>query len=182
MSTTNDSAAFIANGGAKYFAFREIGTTITGTICEEPVTRQQTDPANPGTLLFWPDGNPKTVLVITLQTDLRGVDPSDDGRRSVWAQNPGGIRNALIKAVRDAGAKQLDIGGKLTVAYTGDGDRRHAHHNPPKIYSVSYVPPAGDSAAFLAEEESIPPNMTRQEWAKLPPEARAALANLVPAK
>ena len=141
MSDTNDSAGFFNGGSAKYQSFKQIGASVTGTITEEPVLRQQTDFAS-GALLCWPDGNPKQVLVVVLQTTEQD-GPNDDGRRSIWAANPGGLRTALGKAVHAAGAKQLDVGGTLTITYVKDGDRpANTGYNPPKVYEAVYVPPA----------------------------------------
>ena len=55
-----------------------------------------------------------------MQTDER--DPSDqfdDGARTLYVR--GWMTGAIGDAVRKASAREPQIGGKLTVTYTGDG-------------------------------------------------------------
>lgn len=140
----NDSHGFFA-GGAPYFGFTQVGTTITGTISEEPHTQQQTDPQT-GELKTWQNGDPMLVLVVPLQTDLRNsqglVTPvaDDDGSRTVWVGSQG-MRKAIQSALKASGATGLDMGGQLTVTYIGDAERTNPKLNPPKIFSAHYVPP-----------------------------------------
>lgn len=162
MSQPNDSADFFG-GGAKYFGFPVPGTTITGTIIDDPVTRQQTDPES-GDLKTWKDGSPMLVLVVQLATNLRDPsEPDDDGSRSVWVSVQG-MRQAIGKAVRQAGRKQLDVGGTLTVTYVGDGEKTNPKLNAPKLFSAHYVAPS-DSAAFLNGDVAPP------VYAQAPPPA-----------
>ena len=60
------------SGSAKAFQFDKIGDTCTGEIIEM-VKRQQTSLSD-GQKLFWDDGSPRMMLVITVQTD----EVSDD--------------------------------------------------------------------------------------------------------
>jgi len=179
---SNDSAGFLEGNGSKYFPFKNIGDSITGVIAEDPQEKQQTK-IGTDELLTWPDGNPKKVLIITLQTDLRDPENADDeGLRTVWAPNPGGIRAALIKAVKAAGAKQLDVGGKLTVTFVSEGERSNPAFNPPKQYSASYAAPSGALAAEVAAAADAPANlpagMSVDVWNGLSAEAKAALGAL----
>lgn len=148
MSQPNDSADFLG-GGAKYFGFPVVGTTISGTIIDEPITRQQTDPDS-GDLKVWKDGSPQLVLVIQLATNLRDPsEPDDDGTRSVWVSIQG-MRKAIATAVKATGRKQLDVGGTLTVSYVGDGEKTNPKLNAPKLFTASYVAPNA-STAMLAD-------------------------------
>lgn len=185
---------FFGGTGSKYFPFPTIGTTITGVVFEEPTQRQQTE-IKTGEPLSWPDGNPKMVMIIPLQTELRD-NADDEGKRSVWVTNPSGMRTAIAKALKEAGLakpKPADlVGGTLTLTYVKDGERAGAGLNPPKIFTAVFEP-AGDS--FLSEPAApasngsapaapagIPTGVEPAVWATLSPEAQAAWLNLVATK
>ena len=187
--TINDSAGFFGGSGATYFGFAQIGTTITGTITEDPETRQQTDPAT-GELKTWKGGDPMLVLVVTLQTTLRDpADPEDDGKRSVWISSAG-QKTAVGRALKTAGVKQLDVGGTLTLTYSGDGEKTNPAFNAPKIFTSIYAPPSASAAFFNADTNGhtaaaaavpaakLPSGMTPAVWSTLTPEAQAALVSL----
>lgn len=168
---SNDSYGFFGgSSGAPYFPFREVGATITGIITDEPQERDATDPFS-GEVLTWKDGNPKKVLVITVQTELRD-DSDDDGKRSVWISTVGQKR-AVGDAIRESGRKGLDVGGTLTLTFTGYGEKTNPALNPPKVFSASYTPPNASEKFFsnggAAQADPL---------ADLSPEAKAALANL----
>lgn len=152
----NDSQDFFA-GGAPYFGFTRVGTAITGTITEEPHTQQQTDPKD-NSLKTWPNGDPMLVLVITLATSLRNsaglVNPidDDDGTRTVWVGSQG-MRKAIQNAMKAAGVKGLDVGGQLTVAFTGEGEKTNPALNAPKIFQAHYVPP-NPSQQYFADQQA----------------------------
>jgi len=146
----NASESFLAGGGPASVKFPNIGDAVEGTIKTEPTVEQQRD-IETGELLTWQDGNPRQQLVVTLQTDLRDPDDEDDdGVRRLFVK--GNMRKALQEAVIKANRKQLDIGGKLAVAYIGDGEKKNKAFNAPKLYKAVYTPPNGAeaAAAFLA--------------------------------
>lgn len=142
MTTTTDANAFLMGGGGKSAKFTTVGDKVDGEIINTEVT-QQTDITD-GSLKTWPDGNPMMQLVITLQTDDRD-DDQDDGVRRVFAK--GSARKAtttvgaIRAAVQAAGAKSLEVGGRLQLAYTGDGVAPKAGFNAPKEYAAKYTPP-----------------------------------------
>jgi hypothetical protein len=167
----NDSYSFFGgSSGAPYFAFREVGTSIAGVICDDPVERDATDPGT-GEVQTYKDGNPKKVLVVTLQTNLN-EGPEDDGKRSVWISTVGQKR-AVGDAIRESGRKGLDVGGKLTLTFTGFGEKTNPALNPMKVFSATYQPPNVSETFF---EKDVAPQ--GDPLADLSPEARAALANL----
>jgi hypothetical protein len=146
MSTQTDPNAFLMGGGGRSAKFATIGDKIDGEITATEVT-QQTDFTD-GTPKTWPDGNPMMQLVITLQTDER-EDDQDDGVRRVFAKGSARKATTTIGAVRAAvqaaGAKTLEVGGRLQLAYTGDGVAPKAGLNAPKEYKAKYTPPAAGS-------------------------------------
>lgn len=135
----------LMGGGGKSVSFATIGTYVTGEIMVEPESRQQVD-LSTDQPKFFKDGNPQMQVVITLSTDAHDpTDPDDDGVRRLFVK--GGMMKAIREAVRAAGRKRLEVGGRLTVTYAGDGVASKPGFNPPKIYSAVYVPPAGSQAA-----------------------------------
>jgi hypothetical protein len=145
---SNDSYGFFQSG-APSLKFLQLGTSHTGTICEDPYVQQQTDPKD-GTPKTWPNGDPMLQLVIPMKTAYRDAEvEDDDGERRLFVANKG-MREAVQKAVSSAGAKGLDIGGQLTVTWTSEGEKTNPAFSAPKLYQAHYVPPqGGDSGQFL---------------------------------
>lgn len=137
----------LGGGTGNSFAFASPGDTVTGRLVslEE---QQQTD-MDTGEPAFWPGGQPKMMYVVTLATDARD-DAYDDGNRSIYlrgSRNPESksILSAVLAAVRAAtGGTALQVGGTLSVTYTGDGEATRRGFNPPKQYSATYQPPSVD--------------------------------------
>lgn len=130
--------------------FKTPGETHTGVITEisdrMPVTKYgTTDPD------YWPDGSPKQQVVITLATDERDPeDPNDSGERSLWvteSRKAGTILAAIIQATRQANAK-LEIGGTLSVSFTGHDPNSKNPAQPRKLYAATYQPPAAGGGIF----------------------------------
>ena len=130
--------------------FKTPGETHTGVITEisdrMPVTKYgTTDPD------YWPDGSPKQQVVITLATDERDLEhPNDSGERSLWvteSRKAGTILAAIIQATRQANAK-LEIGGTLSVSFTGHDPNSKNPAQPRKLYAATYQPPAAGGGMF----------------------------------
>lgn len=156
MTQPPSADQFLA-GGTKSASFKSkpIGFSYTGSIVDDPKVTQQTDPDS-GELEFWPSGDPKWQLVVKIQTDIR-EDVNDDGVRGLYVKGKS-LTDGVKKAVQDVGATSLKKGGILTVTYTGDGPQpAKAHHNPPKLYSVTYIPPADRSQEkFFGDGSPVP--------------------------
>lgn len=122
FSTPNDPFMEGA-GGAQAFTFANIGDSITGVVTG---VKEKHDSKPDGTLVFWPNGDPKKVYVFELDTD-----GTDDGTRSVW------VRGHMVKAVREAvttaGFKTV-IGTKLTIQHHGLGEATVKGHHPAKLF------------------------------------------------
>lgn len=150
MSDTND---FLFGGGGKAAKFEEVGDAVEGTIDDVKLTQQTGMEDN--LPLTWPDGSPRMQLVITLRTDEReGAD--DDGVRRIYAK--GGryeaasgtgtsMKDAIADAVKKAGAKGIDEGGRLKVAHTGIGKKTNRGFSPPKLFRATYEAPKASVAA-----------------------------------
>lgn len=150
MSEAND---FLMAEGGKSFRFDNIDDVVVGTVVSAQVA-QQTD-VKTGEKLFWPSGEPRKQLVITLQTDLRDRD-DDDGIRVIYAK--GGkydvergegtsMKDAIAEAVRAGGGTGLNPGDKLAVAHTGLGVRSNRAFNAPKLYVAQWSPAPAPSVS-----------------------------------
>ena len=149
----SDPNAFLFGGGGKAAKFDEIGDTVEGII-EDVVVSQQTSMED-NTPLTWADGRPREQLVVTLATDARDGD-DDDGIRKLYAK--GGkyevaegtgtsMKDAIGDAVKKAGARTIDQGGKLKVGFSGMGKKTNRGYSAPKLYRATYEPPRASVAA-----------------------------------
>jgi hypothetical protein len=109
------------------------GDSYSGTVALPPEDRQA---RKYGTteLATWPDGSPVIQTRIVL-------DQEDGERVAVYAQ--GGLAKAVTKAIVDAEAADIEVGGQLSVTYTGPDPESKNPANPRKLYEASYSPPAG---------------------------------------
>jgi hypothetical protein len=132
-----DANSFLMGGGGAATAkFPTPGTVIGGRITEPPTLEQQRD-IKSGEKKFWKDGDPMMQLVVTVQTDLR--DPAiedDDGKRRIFIK--GQMKNAVSDAVRQAGARGLEVGGTLHVRFTHELPASGPGMSPPKQYVAKY--------------------------------------------
>jgi hypothetical protein len=156
MSNTDD---FLFGGSGQAAKFEDIGDTVEGEITDAVVTQQtHMETQEP---LTWADGSPRMQLVITLQTDDKSAD--DDGLRRVFAK--GGkyevasgtgtsMKDAIADAVKKAGARSLEVGGRLKVGYTGEGKKTNRGFSAPKLYRATYSAPVKSvSASELWDED-----------------------------
>jgi hypothetical protein len=125
--------------------FDTVGRVYKGTVLAARA-RQVTD-MQTGQPQFWPNGDPRKEVLIDLQTDERDSE-DDDGVRRVYVK--GGMVAAVREALAAAKVKSLEVGGKLSIKYTGDGEATQRGFNPPKLYAAKYEPPAPQA---LSEED-----------------------------
>lgn len=143
------------------FPFEQIGDSVTGKVMNlEEIQQTDMDTNEPS---FWPNGQPKMMFRMTLQTELREAD-GDDGIRTVYLRgrrkpNDDGTKSSLcacLDAVRKAtGGTQIQAGARYTHTFTSEGTPTKRGYNPPKWYEGAYVPPtmnldAGQPAAVSA--------------------------------
>lgn len=189
----NSANEMLMSGGIPSAKFDQIGTTLTGTIATPPEVQQQRD-FTTGELLTWDDGSPRQQIRVVLETDERDpADPYDDGQRALYIKS--GLMKAVRTAIRASGSKGLEVGGKLTVKYVGDGEPPKRGMNPPKQYQVVYEAPSapgvvdanallnGTNTAGQAAYETAPqaqPTPPAPAGNGLNAEQAAALAALTP--
>ena len=166
MSDTTDPFAGGDKTPSLSFKDAPIGTSYTGRILDAPtlVQSRNFETEQPD---FWPDGNPKMSAVV--KADFGG----DTGVRSIWAQKPSALFQAIAEAQTAAAAK-LAPGGTITVTYSGDGVRKDGNTklNPPKQYAVTYTPadafdlaPAAQAAVAAPVAPAAVPAMTAEQVA-----------------
>jgi hypothetical protein len=170
--------------------FDTVGKTAAGRITETPELRQQTD-FDTGAPKTWDNGDPMMQLVVTIATDERDPDiTDDDGTRRLYVK--GNMQQAVANAVRSAKSK-LEIDGHLSVSYVGDDEPKRRGMSGAKRYTATYTPAP---EAFLQKpQDTTPPVEELQDAARLvatsdqpaptPPKVdpavlAAALANLTP--
>jgi hypothetical protein len=197
--TPMDPNDVLFGAGDPSFLAESPGDTIVGEIVKLAAS-QQTD-FNTGAPLYWNNGDPRMQVIATLQTTLReaGV-PDDDGKRRVFIKGKS-MSDGVRDAVRQAGARKLELGGVLQVTYTGDGPKERGK-NPPKLYEVSYTKPDANAAqaaqanaalGLQQEQEQAPANRPQSapnqaaapsgaagtvDMSTLSPEARAMIEQL----
>ncbi|WP_280442683.1 hypothetical protein [Nocardia brasiliensis] len=89
-------------------------------------------------------GAPLMTPVVILQTDgtTRSVGP---GLRKLWLRS--GIRDAVLEAVLDAGAREPAVGAFLQITFTGIGTPANVNFRPPKHYTATYTPSKTDTTS-----------------------------------
>lgn len=152
---------FFAPRASHSWKFTNPGDTHTGTITEVSDARQATEYGS-NELAYWDKERtrPKMQVAVTLDTTERDPqDANDTGKRTLWVVEDGrsgSILSAIRQAVHQAGAGTIDIGGQLTVAFSGFDPNSKNPANPRKIYAASYVPPAPAGGMFTNQAPAQP--------------------------
>lgn len=152
---------FFAPRASHSWKFTNPGDTHTGTITEVSDARQATEYGS-NEPAYWDKERtrPKMQVAVTLDTTERDPqDANDTGKRTLWVVEDGrsgSILSAIRQAVHQAGAGTIDIGGQLTVAFSGFDPNSKNPANPRKIYAASYVPPAPAGGMFTNQAPAQP--------------------------
>ena len=152
---------FFAPRASHSWKFTNPGDTHTGTITEVSDARQATEYGS-NELAYWDKERtrPKMQVAVTLDTTERDPqDANDTGKRTLWVVEDGrsgSILSAIRQAVHQAGAGTIDIGGQLTVTFSGFDPNSKNPANPRKIYAASYVPPAPAGGMFTNQAPAQP--------------------------
>ena len=152
---------FFAPRASHSWKFATPGDSHTGTIIEVGDARQATEFGS-NEPAFWDreKTRPKMQVAITLDTTERDPqDANDTGKRTLWVVEDGrsgSILAAIRQAVAQVNAGTIDIGGQLTVAFSGLDPNSKNPANPRKVYTASYVPPAPAGGMFTNHEPVQP--------------------------
>ena len=177
---------FFAPRASHSWKFTNPGDTHTGTITEVSDARQATEYGS-NELAYWDKERtrPKMQVAVTLDTAERDPqDANDTGKRTLWVVEDGrsgSILSAIRQAVHQAGAGTIDIGGQLTVTFSGFDPNSKNPANPRKIYSASYVPPAPAGGMFTNQAPAQPAAPAPAQPAAPAPAQPAAPAPAQPA-
>lgn len=152
---------FFAPRASHSWKFTTPGDTHTGTITEVSDARQATEYGS-NELAYWDKERtrPKMQVAVTLDTTERDPqDANDTGKRTLWVVEDGrsgSILSAIRQAVHQAGAGTIDIGGQLTVAFSGFDPNSKNPANPRKIYTAAYQAPAPAGGMFTNQAPAQP--------------------------
>lgn len=184
---------FFAPRASHSWKFTTPGDTHTGTITEVSDARQATEYGS-NELAYWDKERtrPKMQVAVTLDTTERDPqDANDTGKRTLWVVEDGrsgSILSAIRQAVHQAGAGTIDIGGQLTVTFSGFDPNSKNPANPRKIYAASYVPPAPAGGMFtsqapapVAQPAAAPAPVAQPAPAAPAPVAQPVAASATPA-
>lgn len=139
-----DPNAWLMGSSLPSAKFHMVGDSITGTVLD--LTMRQQTSFDSGEPQFWDNGDPKLMTVITLATTQHDPElEDDDGTRGLYVASPK-MRDAIGRAARSAGAKEIAKGGRLTVRFIGEGPAT-GRLNPPKLFAAEYEPPSDTQQA-----------------------------------
>lgn len=149
----------MGGGGSPAFKFASVGDTLEGEIID--LEERQAVDVDSNEPLFWPNGNPKMEIVVTLETPYmagEGISPEkfngeDDGKRRIWLRS--NLYTAVRDAVKEAGASSLDVGGVLKVRFDSLGERKKPTHNPPKLFRAKYTVPPPASVSMGSDDSDF---------------------------
>ncbi len=155
------------SGGSPPCSFETIGQVHEGII--SGMEKSQQKDMITGEKKTWEDGNPRELLIITLQTNERSAEiDGDDGERRLYVKKPSG----MFQAIKTAMAKnRFQIGARLAIKYTKNGKVTKAGLNPPKEYVAKYTP---------AGQAEVPQQTTYRQNNALPHDPLPAAAPLSP--
>jgi hypothetical protein len=128
-----------------------IGLEVGGTVVGAPIVRQSTDLAT-GQPETWQDGNPKTEIVVVVQTNLR-ENADDDGQRRFFLRESSDQLRAVSAALAAVGAPEIEEGGYLSIKYTGDGVAPRPGFNAPRLHTATYQRP--NPQARLLQQQPV---------------------------
>lgn len=170
---------FFAPRASHSWKFVSPGDTHTGTIIEVSDARQATEFGS-NEPAYWDreKTRPKMQVAVTLDTTERDPqDANDTGKRTLWVVEDGrsgSILSAIRQAVHQVGAGTIDIGGQLTVTFSGFDPNSKNPANPRKVYTAAYQAPAPAGGMFTSQAPAQPAPAT-------PAPAPAAPAQPAPA-
>lgn len=137
-------------GGKQGVQFEVIGDSVTGMLLAEPEKRVQTD-MDSGEVKTFKDGQPRTLYAVRLQTELRDPqDPFDTGERMIFLKWKS--LDAVVQAIRRAGAPGPQVGGLLTLTLIGLEEPAKRGWSKVKVWGADYIPPP-PGQQFMANDQ-----------------------------
>ena len=152
---------FFAPRASHSWKFTNPGDMHSGTITEVSDARQATEFGS-NEPAYWDreKTRPKMQVAVTLDTAERDPqDANDTGKRTLWVVEDGrsgSILSAIRQAVHQVGAGTIDIGGQLTVTFSGFDPNSKNPANPRKVYTAAYQAPAPAGGMFTNQAPAQP--------------------------
>jgi hypothetical protein len=123
----------LASPSADSFKFQAVGDKAVGTITYIGQWQERTNKFN---------GRIEQVTKIVID--------ADGDELAIWPVKGSRMAQAIGEAAMAAGAKTLEVGGKLAVAYASDRDT--GKPQPMKWFEAKYEPPVGAAAPVDASD------------------------------
>lgn len=142
MSDDTAVEDFLFGGSAPSISWHnaKVGTQQGGIITKKEI-RQQTSYEDDSVLLYWDEAKqrPRNQLVLTVQTGRNDPErEEDDGLRRLFIK--GQMQKAVAQAVKEAGLKAPEVGGRVIIEFTGEEKPEDKKMNPTKLYKAYYTP------------------------------------------
>lgn len=151
--------------------FETPGTTVSGKLVEIGEEQQATKYNTDGVLDWWDDEKtrPKMQRRFIIECQPDPEVEGDDGRRAIYAVvsgKQGGLYWALNECLKTAN----QLGGILSVTFTGYDENSKNPQNPRKLYTATYTAPA----LMGGGQAAAPQQATQQQPAQGTPGGPAA--------
>lgn len=136
MTNTQDHDPFAGGDSFPSIKFATVGDTVTGQIvAAKTVEDRDID----GTVRTWPNGDPRKVIVLELDTNADGVADA-----SLWVK--GNLYTAMKEALK--AAELPTVGATVKVTHHALGTPSVKGYNAPKLFTVQLKPAAADPGPF----------------------------------
>ena len=164
-----DANSLLATVSIPSISFKDskIGDSFTGTITAlESAQVRDFDTNEPK---FWDDGKPQLQVVLTLDTDYRDPQNSDDeGERKLYLV---GAKLTAAKAAMKEFGKPVAVGDVVTITFTGEKPNANKRFNATKLYGVKFTAGTGSNKAvdaiLGAGAEEVSAKLTDEQVAKI---------------
>lgn len=128
---------------------KEVGDSYKITVTDHYTERQQTD-FHTKEPIFSKSGKPITELLVPGKNWAAETEEDAD---SILVLDKWRARQAVARAVQEAGGDDLRPGGTLTITYTGLGPKGPNAIQAPKDFSAEYEAPAPLGGEWGSEED-----------------------------
>jgi hypothetical protein len=134
-----------------------VGTVFTLEVLDTPKLLQSRD-FDTGEPAFWDDTKQQPKMSAVVNGRVLSGPHSVGEERSIWAQKPSSMFQAIAAAQAAAGQGILIApGGKLSLRFQGEKAHENKRFNPIKIYEARYEPPVG--SPFVATPATPSPSV-----------------------
>jgi hypothetical protein len=135
----------------------------------EPAALVQSREFETGELAFWDEEKSQPKMAAVLKVQVVKGPHSEGEERSIWAQKPSNLFQAIASAQQASGAV-IAPGGTLTIRFLDEKAHKNKRFNAIKIYEAVYKPPQSKPNAFAEEviARTQPERVERVGWPSKP--------------